>query len=320
VTPSQLAQLVAIAALWGASFLFIRVAAPVLGPVALIDARMALAGAVLLAIAAASGRMPRRAQSGRFAVLGALWAAPFTLIAVAELHLTASLTSVLNATTPMFSALVAAVWLGDRLTARKVAGLALGVAGVVLVVGWNPIALSAPVVLSAGATVLAALLYGIGGVYGARAFAGVPGVTVAAGQQIAGAVLLAPLLLADRPRGPLTTHAALSVLGLALASTALGFVLFFRLVAQLGPTGALTVTYLVPVFGVLWGALFLDEPVAWSLLGGLAVVLASIALITQTGRASWSASAAGGGRRGSGARSSKLATRTPSSRTGRGGA
>jgi drug/metabolite transporter (DMT)-like permease len=282
VAPPQLAKLIVISALWGASFLFIRIAAPVLGPVALIEARMALAGLVLLAWAGIVGGAPSRRQSRRFVVLGGLWAAPFTLIAVAELELTASLASVLNATTPMFSALVAAAWIGDRLTARAAAGLALGVAGVVVVVGWNPIAISTAVLLSAGASLLAALLFAVGSVYTAHAFAGVPGLTVAAGQQLAGAALLAPLLLADPPGGPVTTDIALSVLALALASTAIGFVLFFRLLAEVGPTGALTTTYLVPVFGVAWGALFLGEPIGWSLLGGLAMVLASIAMISRS--------------------------------------
>lgn len=280
MAPSQLANLIAISALWGASFMFIRVAGPVLGPVALIEARMALAGIVLLAWAAFSRRAPSSRHGLRFVVLGGLWAAPFTLIAVAELELTASLASVLNATTPIFSALIAAAWVGDRLTAREAAGLVLGIAGVVVVVGWNPIAFSTAVVLSAGASLLAALLLAMGSVYTARAFAGVPGLTVAAGQQLAGAALLAPLLLAAPPGGPVTTDVALSVLALALASTALGFVLFFRLLAQVGPTGALTTTYLVPVFGIAWGALFLGEPVSSSLVVGLAVVLASIAMIT----------------------------------------
>jgi drug/metabolite transporter (DMT)-like permease len=191
---------------------------------------------------------------------------------------------VLNATTPVFAALLAAGWLGQRVTARTAAGLATGVVGVVLVVGWSPLDLSRAVLLSAGASLLAALLYAAGGLYSARAFAGVPGLTVAAGQQLAGAALLLPLLAAAPPGGPVTADVALAVLALAVVSTALGFVLFFRLVAQLGPTSALTTTYLVPVFGVLWGALFLGEPVGWSLVAGLAVVLTSVGLIAGVPR------------------------------------
>lgn len=231
-------------------------------------------------------------QVGRFLVLGALWAAPFVLIAIAELRLTASLASVLNATTPMFAALLAVGALGERLTPRKAVGLLVGVAGVVIVVGGSPLTLSGPVLLSAGASLLAAVLYAVGGIYTARAFRGVTGLTMAAGQQLAGGALLLPLLAVAPPGGPLTAKVALAVIGLVVASTALGFVLFFRLLSEVGPTSALTTTYLVPVFGILWGALFLGEPLGWSLLAGLAVVLASIGLVAGVPRARLGTSAA----------------------------
>jgi len=279
LTFRQFGALLTVAAVWGAAFLFIRIAAPVLGPVALIDARMGLAGLLLLAYAASRHQAPRRDSYRRFLVLGALWAAPFVLIAVAELHLTASLASVLNATTPMFTAVLAIGALGERLTRRKVLGLMAGVAGVVLVVGWSPLTLSDTVLLSASASLLAALLYALGGIYSARAFPGVPGLTVAAGQQLAGGALLLPLLILTPPAGPPTLKVSLAVIGLVVLSTALGFVLFFRLLAQIGPTSALTTTYLVPVFGIIWGAILLSEPVGWSLLGGLVVILASIGLV-----------------------------------------
>lgn len=279
LTSRQLGALLTVAAVWGAAFLFIRIAAPVLGPVALIDARMGLAGLLLLAYAASRHQAPRRQQLRRFLVLGGLWAAPFVLIAVAELHLTASLASVLNATTPMFTAVLAIGALGQPLTRRKALGLLTGVAGVVLVVGGSSLALSDAVLLSAGASLLAALLYALGGIYSARAFRGLPGLTVAAGQQLAGGALLLPLLIVAPPTGTLTLKISLAVIGLVVLSTALGFVLFFGLLAQVGPTSALTTTYLVPVFGILWGAIFLSEPVGWSFLGGLVVILASIGLV-----------------------------------------
>lgn len=281
----QLGALLLVAAVWGAAFLFIRVAVPVLGPVALIDARMGLAGLLLLGYAVARGQAPAREQVGRFLVLGSLWAAPFLLIAVAELRLTASLASVLNATTPLFAAVLAIGALGERLTRRKALGLLAGIVGVVIVVGWSPLTLSGAVLLSAGASLLAAVLYAVGGIYTARAFAGVGGLTVATGQQLAGGALLLPLLAVAPPGGPATAKVGLAVVGLVVASTALGFVLFFRLLAEVGPASALTTTYLVPVFGILWGALLLGEPLSWSLLAGLAVVLVSIALIAGVPRA-----------------------------------
>ncbi len=284
LTFRQFGALLTVAAVWGAAFLFIRVAVPVLGPIALVDARMGLAGLLLLAYAASRREAPRRTWVGRFLVLGALWAAPFVLIAIAELRLTASLASVLNATTPLFAALLAIGALGERLTPRKAGGLLVGVAGVVIVVGWSPLTLSGPVLLSACASLLAAVLYAVGGIYSARTFRGVTGLTVATGQQLAGAALLLPLLALAPPGGPVTPKVGVAVLGLVVASTALGFVLFFRLLAEVGPTSALTTTYLVPVFGILWGALFLGESLGWSLLAGLAVVLASIGLVAGVPR------------------------------------
>jgi drug/metabolite transporter (DMT)-like permease len=284
VTARHLLILTSIAAAWGASFLFIRIAAPALGPTRLIEVRMALAGLVLLGYALATRRRPSLAgRSWQWLVIGALWALPFVLIAIAELQLTASLAAVLNATTPLFAALAAAVWLRDRLTAAKSAGLLVGLLGVLVVVGWSPLAPSLPVVWSAGASLLAAAVYGIAGAYGARAFQGIASLQIATGQLLAGALLLLPTVLVSIPaptNRPVTAAVVLAAAGLALPCTAWAFVLFFRLVAELGPTSALTVTFLVPVFGIVWGAVFLGEPVSWSLVGGLAIVLAGITLVT----------------------------------------
>jgi drug/metabolite transporter (DMT)-like permease len=284
VTARHLLMLASIAAAWGASFLFIRIAAPALGPTRLIEVRMAVAGLALLGYALVTRRRPSlEGRSWQWLVIGALWALPFVLIAVAELHLTASLAAVLNATTPLFSALVAAVWLRDRLTAAKSAGLLLGLLGVLVVVGWSPRALSLPVVWSAGASLLAAAVYGIAGAYGARAFAGVASLRVATGQLLAGALLLLPIVVISVPartNRPVTGTVVLAVAGLALPCTAWAFVWFFRLVAELGPTSALTVTFLVPAFGILWGAIFLGERVSWLLVAGLAIVLAGVTLVT----------------------------------------
>lgn len=288
VTARHLLMVASIAAAWGASFLFIRIAAPALGPTRLTEVRMALAGLTLLGYALATRRRPSlEGRSWQWLVIGALWALPFVLIAIAELHLTASLAAVLNATTPLFAALVAAVWLKDRLTAAKSAGLLLGLLGVVVVVGWSPFALSLPVVWSAGASLLAAAVYGIAGVFGARAFRGVASLRVATGQLLAGALLLLPTVFIPIPtpaptptNRPATGVVVLAAVGLALPCTAWAFVLFFRLVAELGPTSALTVTFLVPAFGILWGAVFLGEPIGWSLVGGLAIVLAGVTLVT----------------------------------------
>ena len=280
---SDVVTLLAVAALWGASFLFIRVAVPVLRPVALIEARVLLAGLALLVVVSWLRRAPawRRDWQG-YLLLGALSAAaPFTLIAAAELRLTASLAAILNATTPLFALLLGAARLREPLTARRLAGVLLGVAGVAVLVGLGPLHVDVPFLAAVAASLAAALLYAAGGVYAKTRFTGTAPITLATGQQLAAAaLLLLPTLVLPPAQAPGPGVGA-AVLALALPCTALGFGLFYRLVARLGPTGALSVTFLVPVFGLLWGALFLQEQVTVSTGAGLLIVLASVALVTD---------------------------------------
>jgi len=281
-TVTDLVTLVGVGALWGASFLFIRVAVHDLRPVALIEARVLLAGLALLIVVAALHRIPVwRTDWRSYLLLGGLSAAaPFTLIAAAELQLTASLAAILNATTPLFALLLGALRLREPLTLRRLAGVLLGLLGVAVLVGLGPLQLNAALLLAAGASLLAALLYAVGGVYAKTRFTGIAPITVATGQQLGAAVLLLlPTLLLPPARAPSAPVGA-AVLTLALACTALGFVLFYRLLARLGPTGALSVTFLVPVFGLAWGALFLNEPINSATVAGLLIVLTAVALVT----------------------------------------
>lgn len=275
--------LLVLAALWGASFLFIRIAVPVLGPVTLIEARVLLAGLSLLAFGLAIRRLPNlRRDWYAFLVLGALSAAaPFTLIAVAELRLTASLAAILNATTPLFTLLVSAIRGQERLSTRPLLGVFLGILGVAVMVGLGPLRLDAALLLATGASLMAALFYALGGVYAKARFSDSPPSVTATGQQLGAAVLLFLPALALPPGQTPDSGIILAVLVLGLACTALGFGLFYRLVARVGPTGALTVTFLVPAFGLLWGAVFLGEPLNWSTPVGLALILGAVTLVTS---------------------------------------
>jgi drug/metabolite transporter (DMT)-like permease len=278
--------LLAVAGLWGASFLFIRVAVHELGPVALIEARVLLAGLALLFVVTALRRAPawRRDWKG-YVILGGLSAAaPFTLIAVAELKITASLAAILNATTPLFALILGAVRLHEPLTGRRVTGVLLGVVGVAVVVGLGPLRLDRGLLVATAVSLLAAFLYAVGGVYAKTRFPATAPITVATGQQLGAAALLLLPALALPPASAPTAGIAGAVLALALGSTALGFALFYRLVARLGPTGALSVTFLVPVFGLSWGALFLDERLTFATGAGLLIVLTAVALVTELGR------------------------------------
>jgi drug/metabolite transporter (DMT)-like permease len=274
--------------MWGASFLFIRVAVPALGPASLVDIRVVLAAGALLLYGLLTGyHFSLRGHIWALLMLGAINAAiPFSLIAFAELSLPASLAAILNATTPLFTAIVAAVWLGDPFTWKKSVGLALGVVGVGVTVGLSPLHLTTVVALAIGASLLAAFFYGLGGVYARVRFSDIPAMTLAFGQQLGAGVILLPLAIVRPPLYAPSPHAVASLLALALLSTSVGYLLYFFLMASVGPTSTLSVTFLVPIFGGIWSVLFLGEHIGPGLIGGLAIILLSVGLVTdmQPGR------------------------------------
>jgi drug/metabolite transporter (DMT)-like permease len=276
VRVQDVARLLSLAALWGGSFAFIRVAVPTLGPIWLAESRVALAFAALFAVALIRRDVPSLAAHWRvYLAIGTVNSAlPFALFGFAEQFISASNAAILNATSPFFGAIVAAVWLREPLSARKLTGMALGLAGVVLLVGWQAEPVSASMLMAALACLTAALCYGIGSVYAKARMTGIPSFAIAVYSQLAAAIVLAPALPLAPPPSALSPLVAANVLALALASTAIAYLLYFRLIADVGPARALTVTFLIPLFGVLWGALFLGEPVAINMLSGCALILA----------------------------------------------
>src|SRR3954471_9302924 len=285
MSPRQLQMLLALAAVWGASFLFIRVSVDDLGAVAVADWRLLLAAATLAVLLIPAGKLVRpRAPWRKYFLLGAVnAAAPFTLIALAEKRLDASLAAIINASTPLFSALVGAAVGDERITARRGTGLVLGMCGVALVVGLAHQDVDAGFVLAAGCSVLAALCYAIGTTYAKHALAGEPPNTMAFGQQLAAGTLMLPILVLSPPPHPGDAGALAALGALAVAATALAYLIYFRLVAEVGPTNTLAVTFLVPVFGVLWAAIFLGERLTVGTLAGGVLILASVSLVTGAG-------------------------------------
>ena len=274
--------LTVLGALWGGSFLFIRVAVPALGPFLLVELRVGLAAAALFIYALATSHLPKiRYRWRSFLILGFMNAAvPFSLISAAEIHLTASLAAILNSTTVMFTAIVAAFWMGDALTLRKLVGIILGIVGVTVLVGWDPIPLNGVVLLSVAAMLGASLSYALGATYAKQSFSGIPPLGMAIGQQTAAAALLLPLASVNLLEEAPSLVVALSMLGLALLSTAVAYLIYFRLIESVGPTSTVTVTLLVPVFGLLFGVLLLDEPFGLGTLAGLGIILSSVVMIT----------------------------------------
>lgn len=279
---SDVLELLSLAALWGGSFLFMRVAAPLFGPVPLIALRVAIASCFLVPVLAWRGGLGEVGKHWpHLLAVGVLNSAiPFCLFAYAELTLTAGFTSVLNATAPLFAAIVAFAWLGERMSALRVLGLAIGFVGVVVLVGGSSAFDAKQGGLAVGAALSATLFYGVGSSYTKRFLTGVPPLAVATGSQVAAAVALAPLAFwlwpAQTPSGGVWLH----VIGLGIACTGVAYILFFRLVAHVGPTRAVSVTFLIPVFGVLWGILFLGEQLTLNMVIGCAVILLGTSLST----------------------------------------
>jgi len=280
-----LALLVTLAALWGGSFVFMRIAVPAMGPVPLTFVRVTLAALVLLSLAAARRDVPDlRTRWRGFAVIGLVNSAlPFVLICFAEQTITASTAGILNATSPFFGAIAAALWLGEPLTARKSGGMALGLAGVALLVGLQPEPLTFTTGVAVAACLAAAVCYGLAGVYARKRMQGVPSFAIACGSQLSAAIVLAPVLPFVSMPGPVTSWVVFNVVALAVASTAIAYLIYFRLIADIGPSRALTVTFLIPLFGVLWGYLFLGEAITANMLAGGALIVAGTALALTGG-------------------------------------
>jgi drug/metabolite transporter (DMT)-like permease len=279
-------ELLVLAALWGASFLFMRLGAADFGPVALVFVRVALASVLLLPLMLARGEGAALRQHWRAVALVGLLntALPFLLFTMAALVLTVSLMSVINATVPIWGALVAWLWLRERLGASRVLGLAVGVAGVAWLswgkADFRPGEYGVSPALAIAASVLATVLYGLAANISRRHLQGVPALAVAAGSQLAAAAFLLVPAVWRWPAVNPSPSAWWAALGLAMGCTALAYVLYFRLIAHVGATKAVTVTFLIPAFAMAWGWMFLAELPSGHMLVGCGVILLGTALST----------------------------------------
>lgn len=282
MSPKLAAEFVLLAALWGASFLFMRQAAVAFGPLATAGLRVAVASVVLLPILIASGHWRAlRNHAGRILFVGLLNAGiPFGLFAYAVLSISTGLTAILNATVPLFGALVAWVWLGERPGRWRALGLALGFLGVVLL-SWNKASFTPG---GTGWAVLACLaattLYAIAASYTKRYLMGIPPMATATGSQFGATLGLLLPTWWSWPAQPAPLSAWAAVLAAGVLCTALAYLLYFRLIEAAGPAKTLTVTFLIPVFAVAYGALLLGEAITPWMVGCGAVILVGVALAT----------------------------------------
>ncbi len=277
----DLARLVALAAMWGASYLFMRYAVPYLGPVLMIELRVLLAGVVLLGFVVATGGQVGWTRHWRaYLFVGSVGlAAPFVLIARALTAIDASTAAILNALSPLFASVVAALWIRDPLTPAKLAGIALCLAGTAVLVGWTPAPMGPRELFAAALSVAATALYGYTIVFTKVHLRAASPLGTAAGTLLVAALTLAPFTPLTRDFAAIPPLVWLATLGLALVSTAAAFILYYRLIADVGPVKAITVTLLVPVFGMLWGVAFLGEPLTAGRIAGCAIILCGCSLV-----------------------------------------
>ncbi len=268
--------------MWGASYLFMRYAVPHLGPLLMITGRVVIAGLALGAFVLARGaRFDWRRHWRAYLFVGVIGLdVPFLLIAQALRTIDASTAAILNALSPLFAAIVAALWIREPLTAPKLGGIALCLAGTAVLVGWRPAAMSGIELLAAGMSILATALYGYTLVFTKVHLKAASPMAIAAATLLLAAAVLVPFApLEPRDLSSVPAMAWLALLGLAFVSTTVAFIFYYRLIADIGPVKASTVTLLVPVFGMIWGVLFLGEPLTAGRIAGCAIILAGCALI-----------------------------------------
>ncbi|ELC9520677.1 DMT family transporter [Vibrio alginolyticus] len=274
-------RLLCLAAIWGGSFLFMRVAANTFGPAYLIEFRVTFAAVALLLIAVyLKKKLTLTAHTKHFFIIGLFNSAvPFLLFAYAAQTLNASTLAILNSTAPIWGALVGFVWYRSPLTAKSVLGMLIGIGGVAVLVGLDTSTIGEEAMLPIAASLMASFSYGIATNYTKNA-PQVPAFDNAHGSMWAAVIWVLPLLPFLPMRAEPSYFEWSSVVTLGVVCTGFAYLLYFRLVSDIGPASALTVTFLVPVFGILWGYLVLDEPVGSNTIIGTILVLSGTMLVT----------------------------------------
>ncbi|MGF9758555.1 DMT family transporter [Microvirga sp. 0TCS3.31] len=287
MTASDWALLIGLSIVWGGSFLFVGIVVKELPPLTIVASRVVMGAAALLIVLRLMGlHLPRTREAwGAFLGMSILNnVIPFTLIVWGQSHITSGLASILNATTPLFTVIVAHYLTADEhLTGQKFAGVVVGFVGVAVMIGAAAMASWDASILAQLAILGAALSYGFSGVFGRRfKTLGIPPLATAAGQvTVSSALLLPAALLVDRPwtLSVPSTEALLSIVALGLVSTAFAYLIFFRLLARAGATNVGLVTFLIPVSAILLGVLVLGEVLALRHIAGMALIGAGLILI-----------------------------------------
>ncbi len=279
--PRDVIELLLLSVLWGGAYLFTRAAVPAFGPAPLVSMRLGIAALILLPIVFYRGGWPQLRASPRalFMVGVPFTAAPFMLMTWGALHITAGLSAVLNATAPMFAALVAHFVLKERLGAWRAGGLLMGFVGVLILMSSGNVSLkTAEGPLAVLAVLGTAMIWSVGANYTRRKMAGTDAMVTTAGSLAAASLFLAPVAWATWPSTPPSARAWAEMAFLGVASSGLGMWMYFRLLRRIGTVPAMSVTFLSPLVAMVSGALYLGEAITLQMVAGCAVVLLGTAL------------------------------------------
>lgn len=293
MNPVDILRLLSLAAIWGASFLFMRIVAPEIGTIPTAFFRVSIAAAGLLVILLLMrSSWDFRGKFKTVLLLGVINSGiPATMYSVAAQVLPAGYSAIFNATTPLMGVLIGGLFFHERLSLSKLAGLALGLFGVAILTRAGPVAFDAELLMGALACLLATTCYGFAGFLARRWLdqqGGLDSRLSALGSMLGATLLLLPLFAYSAISQPPASWGGwqvwLSLLGLGLGCTAFAYILYFRLLSAIGPVKSMTVTFMIPPFGVLWGALFLGEPLSLAHLYGGLLIGAALWLVLRPGR------------------------------------
>ena len=293
MNPVDILRLLALAAIWGASFLFMRIIAPVIGTVPTAFFRVSIAAAgLLLILALMRTHWDFRGKFKTVLLLGVINSGiPATMYSVAAQVLPAGYSAIFNATTPLMGVLIGGLFFSERLSLSKMAGVALGLFGVAILTRAGPVAFDLELLMGALACLVATTCYGFAGFLARRWLdqqGGLDSRLSALGSMLGATLFLLPLfgysVISQPPVSWGGWSVWLSLLGLGLGCTAFAYILYFRLLTSIGPVKSMTVTFMIPPFGVLWGALFLDEPLSMAHVYGGLLITAALWMVLRPAR------------------------------------
>lgn len=270
-------RLLTLAAIWGGSFIFMSVVAPVMGAIPTANARVLIAGLVLSLYFFIKGiNVEWKKNWGHYLIIGVVASGiPFSLFAYASLHIPTSYEVILNSTAPIFGAVFSWLWLSEVMTLKKFMGLITAAIGVGIVVNIGGADLTFAFVSSVLACLLASICYALAGIYIKKFTKGLGPIAIAGGSQLLVGLVLLPISLSYdiELEALLATKIILCILGLAIICSMIAYLIYYQLIVDIGPTKALSVTFLMPIFGMLWGNVFLNEMITLQMILGTLIII-----------------------------------------------